>query len=46
MVGKFLGLIHLHVFNPTLVDIRAEDMHYDTIAKKLKLTDGVVATYE
>ena len=33
-------------FQSNTVDIRAEDMHYDSITKKLKLTDGVLATYE
>ena len=33
-------------FQSNTVDIRAKKMHYDAIAKKLKLTDGVVATYE
>lgn len=33
-------------FQSSTVDIRAGDMHYDTVAKKLKLTDGVLATYE
>jgi len=33
-------------FQSNTVDIRAKKMHYDAIAKKLKLTDEVVATYE
>ena len=33
-------------FQSNTVDIKAKKMHYDAIAKKLKLTDGVVATYE
>jgi len=33
-------------FQSNTVDIKAKKMHYDAIAKKLKLTDEVVATYE
>jgi len=33
-------------FQSNTVDINAKKMHYDAIAKKLKLTDEVVATYE
>ena len=33
-------------FQSNTVDIRAKKMHYDAIAKKLKLTDEVEATYE
>ena len=33
-------------FQSNTVDIKAKKMHYDAIAKKLKLTDEVKATYE
>ena len=33
-------------FQSNTVDIKAKKMHYDAIAKKLKLTDEVVAIYE
>ncbi|ALE01251.1 LPS export ABC transporter periplasmic protein LptC [Candidatus Pseudothioglobus singularis] len=33
-------------FQSNAVDIKAKKMHYDAIAKKLKLTDEVKATYE
>ena len=33
-------------FQSNTVDIKAKKMHYDAIAKKLKLTDDVVAIYE
>ena len=33
-------------FQSNTVDIRAKNMHYDAITKKLKLTDDVLATYE
>ena len=33
-------------FQSDTVDIKAKKMHYDVIAKKLKLTNGVIANYE
>jgi len=33
-------------FQSNTVDIKAKKMHYDTILKKLKLTDEVTAIYE
>ena len=33
-------------FKSNTVDIKAKEMHYDAILKKLKLMNGVRATYE
>jgi LPS export ABC transporter protein LptC len=44
--GEIYKSNSLSHFQSNTVDIKAKKMHYDAIAKKLKLTDEVKATYE